>query len=88
MDSPTPSKTDSWRETSDPINSSDHDTHDKDANEAALPSGLISAGSQHLHRKLGGKEIQLFAVGGAIGTCIESIISFIRNIYRRCREEC
>ncbi|KAL4908425.1 hypothetical protein BDW74DRAFT_175107 [Aspergillus multicolor] len=30
----------------------------------------ISAGSQHLHRKLGGKEIQLFAVGGAIGTSL------------------
>lgn len=29
----------------------------------------ITAGSQHLHRKLGGKEVQLFAVGGAIGTC-------------------
>lgn len=35
----------------------------------ALPSELISAGSQDLHRKLGGKEVQLFAVGGAIGTC-------------------
>ncbi|KAL4952487.1 amino acid permease-domain-containing protein [Aspergillus filifer] len=31
---------------------------------------LISAGSQHLHRRLGGKEIQLFAVGGAIGTSL------------------
>lgn len=30
---------------------------------------LISAGSQHLHRKLRGKEVQLFAIGGAIGTC-------------------
>lgn len=30
---------------------------------------LISAGSQQLHRKLRGKEVQLFAVGGAIGTC-------------------
>ena len=29
----------------------------------------ITAGSQYLHRKLGGKEVQLFAVGGAIGTC-------------------
>lgn len=24
---------------------------------------------QHLHRKLRGKEVQLFAIGGAIGTC-------------------
>lgn len=38
--------------------------------ETALPGELISAGSQQLHRKLGGKEIQLFAVGGAIGTCM------------------
>lgn len=30
----------------------------------------ISAGSQHLHRKLRGKEVQLFAIGGAIGTCM------------------
>lgn len=27
------------------------------------------AGSQALHRKLRGKEVQLFAIGGAIGTC-------------------
>ncbi|KAI9370277.1 amino acid permease/ SLC12A domain-containing protein [Aspergillus egyptiacus] len=38
--------------------------------EPALSGELISAGSQHLHRKLGGKEIQLFAVGGAIGTSL------------------
>lgn len=37
--------------------------------ETAVPAELISAGSQHLQRRLGGKEIQLFAVGGAIGTC-------------------
>ena len=30
---------------------------------------MIASGSQHLHRKLRGKEVQLFAVGGAIGTC-------------------
>lgn len=28
-----------------------------------------AAGSQALHRKLRGKEVQLFAIGGAIGTC-------------------
>lgn len=48
----------------------DVDSDNKDASsEAALPAELISAGSQQLHRRLGGKEIQLFAVGGAIGTC-------------------
>ncbi|OJD16424.1 hypothetical protein AJ78_03411 [Emergomyces pasteurianus Ep9510] len=36
----------------------------------AVPGELISAGSQHLHRKIGGKELQLFAVGGAIGTSL------------------
>lgn len=45
---------------------------DQKQNEAALPGELISAGSQHLHRKLGGKEIQLLAVGGAIGTCVSN----------------
>lgn len=29
----------------------------------------LAAGSQALHRKLRGKEVQLFAIGGAIGTC-------------------
>lgn len=42
--------------------------------EHALSSELISAGSQQLQRKLGGKEIQLFAVGGAIGTCMDLIL--------------
>lgn len=37
--------------------------------EEELTSELISAGSEKLQRKLGGKEIQLLAVGGAIGTC-------------------
>ncbi|KAK4090036.1 general amino acid permease (agp2) [Purpureocillium lilacinum] len=49
----------------------DVDSDNKDASsEAALPAELISAGSQQLHRRLGGKEIQLFAVGGAIGTSL------------------
>ena len=38
--------------------------------EAALSSELVSAGSQHLQRRLGGKEVQLIALGGAIGTCM------------------
>ncbi|PLB46228.1 hypothetical protein P170DRAFT_467331 [Aspergillus steynii IBT 23096] len=33
-------------------------------------SDLISAGSQDLHRRLRGREVQLFAVGGAIGTSL------------------
>ncbi|CEN59256.1 Putative General amino acid permease [Aspergillus calidoustus] len=54
--------------------STDNPPGDADADhkgpEAAMSGELISAGSQHLHRKLGGKEIQLFAVGGAIGTSL------------------
>ena len=50
-----------------------------DDGEAASPSELISAGSQHLHRRLGGKEIQLFAVGGAIGTCMRGLRGFIND---------
>ena len=37
--------------------------------ENAMPAELISAGSEHLQRRVGGKEVQLFAIGGAIGTC-------------------
>ncbi|KAK2765100.1 hypothetical protein FQN54_008799 [Arachnomyces sp. PD_36] len=46
------------------------DVNLKGDGESALPTELISAGSQQLHRKLGGKEVQLFAVGGAIGTSL------------------
>lgn len=51
--------------------------------EAALPPQLISAGSQQLHRKLGGKEIQLFAVGGAIGTCMEPQSESLCQLHKR-----
>ncbi|KAJ6784529.1 hypothetical protein PWT90_06065 [Aphanocladium album] len=45
--------------------------HQEDAGaEKGLPSEAISAGSQNLHRRLGGKEIQLLAIGGAIGTSL------------------
>jgi len=37
---------------------------DVDVGEAAT----IPSGAAHLQRKLGGKEVQLFALGGAIGT--------------------
>lgn len=30
----------------------------------------ITSGSQSLHRSLRGPEVQLFAIGGAIGTCM------------------
>lgn len=30
----------------------------------------VTSGSQSLHRSLRGKEVQLFAIGGAIGTCM------------------
>lgn len=50
-------------------NSLDHSLDEKNDSEQALTSDLISAGSEHLQRQLGGKEIQLLAVGGAIGTC-------------------
>lgn len=48
--------------------------------ENALPGELISAGSQHLHRRLGGKEIQLLAIGGAIGTCM-NFLPLIRECF-------
>ncbi|KAK8224905.1 amino acid permease [Phyllosticta capitalensis] len=33
-------------------------------------SAFLTAGSQHLHRKLRSREVQLFAIGGAIGTSL------------------
>ncbi|THC93300.1 hypothetical protein EYZ11_007225 [Aspergillus tanneri] len=71
MDSSThSSKPDNRKKTSDSVNDPDYDVDLKPGSESAMPAELISAGSQHLHRKLGGKEIQLFAVGGAIGTSL------------------
>ncbi|KAJ5545261.1 hypothetical protein N7535_006355 [Penicillium sp. DV-2018c] len=52
------------------MKSSDGSIHEKHDSEEALTSELISAGSESLQRKLGGKEIQLLAVGGAIGTSL------------------
>ena len=51
------------------------------ANHDLLEGELVSAGSQHLHRKLRGREVQLFAVGGAIGTCTST--HMILHICRR-----
>ncbi|KAJ5819470.1 hypothetical protein N7474_005061 [Penicillium riverlandense] len=50
------------------MNGLDQSLHEMHGTEEALTSELISAGSEHLQRQLGGKEIQLLAVGGAIGT--------------------
>jgi amino acid permease len=58
------------KEHSDPTKELDMELDAKTETHSELPSELISAGSAHLHRRLGGKEIQLFAVGGAIGTCM------------------
>lgn len=57
------------RRTSDSIMGPGYTRKTSNGSDDALPSELISAGSQDLHRKLGGKEVQLFAIGGAIGTC-------------------
>lgn len=65
-------------------NDSDFVSGQKQSSETALPAELISAGSQNLHRKLGGKEIQLFAVGGAIGTCMKFHISIYVYLVRVC----
>lgn len=70
MNSLRPNSPDSEKETVPSAPGNDPDLDPKlEASESALPAELISAGSQHLHRKLGGKEVQLFAVGGAIRTC-------------------
>lgn len=68
---------DESKEGSDPNKEFDMELDEKHASKTDLPSELISAGSAHLHRRLGGKEIQLFAVGGAIGTCMQSL-----NVFR------
>lgn len=50
--------------------SSDSSLPPNDGDAAATGSvSNITAGSQALHRKLRGREVQLFAIGGAIGTC-------------------
>lgn len=41
----------------------------------------VTAGSQALHRKLRGKEVQLFAIGGAIGTCKRHLVSPQHSFY-------
>lgn len=42
-----------------------------DATDSELNVGEVeTAGSEHLHRKLRGTQVQLFAIGGAIGTSL------------------
>jgi yeast amino acid transporter len=65
MDSPKHSLQDPPGEMKDLGHSMD-EIHDS---EESMTSELRSAGSENLHRTLGGKEIQMLAVGGAIGTC-------------------
>lgn len=40
----------------------------------------IISGSPSLHRKLRGKEVQLFAIGGAIGTCMSPVYSHLSDL--------
>ncbi|KAH8803586.1 general amino acid permease [Xylogone sp. PMI_703] len=58
------------KSTSDPSKDFDAELDEKHISRTSLPGELITAGSEHLHRALGGKELQLFAVGGAIGTSL------------------
>lgn len=41
-----------------------------DSNHGVAEGISETAGSQALHRQLRGREIQLYAIGGAIGTCM------------------
>jgi amino acid transporter len=60
-----------------PSPSVDMGTDDEVAQEASTE---IISESQSLHRKLRGKEVQLFAIGGAIGTCMPPMPSSARLI--------
>ncbi|OKL56905.1 hypothetical protein UA08_07858 [Talaromyces atroroseus] len=54
-----------------PISTSDKDNRNDNSDDAGMGSvSDVTSGSQALHRKLGGKEVQLFAIGGAIGTSL------------------
>lgn len=69
--------------------SSDGATDEIYTNHDASEGEILSAGSQHLHRKLRGREVQLFAVGGAIGTCMSTnIITYSQLILGKQRSSC
>lgn len=53
----------------DPITTNESDQSTGDSEDATGTISNITAGSQALHRKLRGREVQFFAIGGAIGTC-------------------
>ncbi|KAJ5785308.1 amino acid permease [Penicillium pulvis] len=54
----------------DPISTTESDQSTGDSEDATGTISNITAGSQALHRKLRGREVQLFAIGGAIGTSL------------------
>jgi amino acid transporter len=58
-----------------PFPAPDAGTSDNHGDNPDVHEGEIAAatGSQHLQRKLRGREVQLFAVGGAIGTCMRIV---------------
>lgn len=49
-------------------------------------STAVATGSQALHRKLRGKEVQLFAIGGAIGTCTFNVRQ--THSVQHCKKAC
>lgn len=53
----------------DPISTTGSDQPTEDSEDATGTISSITAGSQALHRKLRSREVQFFAIGGAIGTC-------------------
>ncbi len=57
------------------IASTEKTTADVDVGETLQ---TVPSGTAHLQRKLGGKEVQLFAVGGAIGTSAFSLIAGVK----------
>ncbi|KAJ5537270.1 amino acid permease [Penicillium frequentans] len=54
----------------DPISTTQSDQSTGDSEDATGTISNITAGSQALHRKLRGREVQFFAIGGAIGTSL------------------
>ncbi|KAJ5953247.1 hypothetical protein N7454_000143 [Penicillium verhagenii] len=54
----------------DPVSTTGSDHSMRGSEDATGTISNITAGPQSLHRKLRGKEVQLFAIGGAIGTSL------------------
>lgn len=67
-----------------PITTNESDQSTGDSEDATGTISNITAGSQALHRKLRGREVQFFAIGGAIGTCkLELSKTFLSKILTR-----